>query len=108
MELLKERRETRDATSIRRYGLCKYHAIPFRDEYYPTIIFSVASFSSSFLLFCSLHMHIVYSLDLIAASVQGRTGPKREPIIIPEHDFTEDCLGFEAHGMATSLAFQVE
>jgi hypothetical protein len=53
-------------------------------------------------------MHIAYSLDLIAASVQGRTGPKREPIIIPEHDFTEDCLGFEAHGMATSLALQVE
>jgi hypothetical protein len=107
--MLKEkRREARDAKSMRRYVLCKHHAIPFRDEYYPSTIFSVASFSSSFFLFCSLRIHIMYSLDLIAVSVQGCTGLKWEPNIIFEHDFTKDCLEFETHGMATSLTFQVD
>ena len=53
-------------------------------------------------------MHIVYSPDLIAVSVHGCTSLKREPNIISEHDFTKDCSEFESHGMATSLAFQVE
>lgn len=50
----------------------------------------------------------MYSLDLIAVSVQGCTGLKREPNIISEHDsgITKDCLEFETHGMATSLTFK--